>query len=79
MSRQAVSKWESGATLPEAATLLTLAEVLDCTLDQLMREELADDIPSRAERQAVDEEARFALFVAYDRHMDRYALTWRAG
>ena len=26
VSRQAVSKWESGATLPEAATLLTLAE-----------------------------------------------------
>lgn len=79
VSRQAVSKWESGATLPEAATLLTLAEVLDCTLDQLMREELADDIPSRAERQAVDEEARFALFVAYDRHMDRYALTVAGG
>lgn len=73
VSRQAVSKWESGATLPEAATLLTLAEALDCTLDQLMREELADDAPSRAERQAADEEARFALFVAYDAHMDRYA------
>lgn len=46
VSRQAVSKWESGQSLPEAATLLTLADLLSCTLDQLMREELsAEDFP----------------------------------
>ena len=46
VSRQAVSKWESGQSLPEAATLLTLADLLSCTLDQLMREELSEaDFP----------------------------------
>ncbi|MDE6107976.1 MAG: helix-turn-helix transcriptional regulator, partial [Oscillospiraceae bacterium] len=33
VSRQAVGKWESGQALPEAATLLTLADLLGCTLD----------------------------------------------
>ncbi len=42
VSRQAVGKWESGQTMPEAATLLTLADLLNCTLDQLMREELSE-------------------------------------
>ncbi len=40
VSRQAVGKWESGQGLPEASTLLTLADLLGCTLDQLMRDPL---------------------------------------
>ena len=47
VSRQAVGKWESGQALPEAATLLTLADLLGCTLDTLMREELPpEDLPA---------------------------------
>lgn len=70
VSRQAVSKWESGLTLPEAATLLTLADLLDCTLDQLMREEL-----EAAPLGPPSEEARArAVFEEYDRHMDRYSI-----
>lgn len=38
VSRQAVSKWESGQAMPEAATLVDLADLLGCSLDQLMRE-----------------------------------------
>lgn len=80
VSRQAISKWESGQTLPEAATLLTLADLLRCTLDQLMREELADDGgETAATRQDQDEEERYALFVAYDSHMDRFARMMAGG
>ena len=80
VSRQAVSKWESGQSLPEAATLLTLADLLSCTLDQLMREELsAEDFPPPSAAEAEAEEARFALFVAYDRHMDRFSALMSAG
>lgn len=43
VSRQAVGKWESGQALPEAATLLTLADLLGCTLDDLMRSPLTED------------------------------------
>ena len=74
VSRQAVSKWESGQTLPEAATLLMLADLLDCTLDQLMRESLnGEPPPTPEERSAMNEEARYALFVEYDRHMDSFS------
>lgn len=43
VSRQAVGKWESGQGLPEASTLLTLADLLGCTLDQLMRDPLPSE------------------------------------
>ena len=81
VSRQAVSKWESGQTLPEAATLLTLADLLHCTLDQLMREALPDDGPADEEeaRRIAEEEADYALFEAYDAHMNRFAAMMAAG
>lgn len=43
VSRQAVGKWESGQALPEAATLLTMADLLGCSLDLLMRESLTEE------------------------------------
>lgn len=43
VSRQAVGKWESGQALPEAATLLTMADLLGCSLDLLMREALTEE------------------------------------
>lgn len=54
VSRQAVGKWESGLTMPEAGTLLTLAQLLDCSLDALMREEL----PGEAQTEAAQAEAQ---------------------
>lgn len=71
VSRQAVSKWESGQTLPEAATLLTLADLLSCTLDQLMRETLAGDDSPPAEPFADEGQNLYAAFAA---HVDRFAL-----
>lgn len=55
VSRQAVSKWESGQTLPEAATLLQLADLLHCSLDELMRETLSEETLSPTEEPAADE------------------------
>ena len=36
VSFQAVSKWERGETLPDVGTLVTLAEVLETTVDNLL-------------------------------------------
>lgn len=36
VSRQAVSKWESGAAFPETEKMLSLCKIFDCTLDELM-------------------------------------------
>ena len=78
VSRQAVSKWESGLTLPEAATLLTLADLLSCTLDQLMREELAEDAFGVSDDDlSAEEEAwerSYGLYERYDQHTDQFAL-----
>lgn len=78
VSRQAVGKWESGQGLPEAATLLDLADLLGCSLDQLMREDLdaaALEVPDRAE-DAAEPNAQSALlptWAEFSAHMDRFA------
>ena len=41
VSRQTVSKWESGAAYPEVEKLIALCDVFHCTLDQLLREDLS--------------------------------------
>jgi len=41
VSRQTISKWESGAAYPEMDKLIALAEFFHCTLDQLLREDLS--------------------------------------
>ena len=41
VSRQTVSKWESGAAYPEVDKLISLSEFFHCTLDQLLKEDLA--------------------------------------
>ncbi len=92
VSRQAVGKWESGQTMPEAATLLTLADLLRCTLDQLMREELREEGPAQGAAMPMEEplpeeepfsqedwelrrqeDEAWAIFQAYDAHMDRFS------
>jgi len=35
ISQQAIAKWESGETMPQADKLLKLAEIFCCTLDEL--------------------------------------------
>ena len=41
VSRQAISKWESGETLPEVTTLLQLSRLFSCNMDDLLRQELS--------------------------------------
>lgn len=67
VSRQAVGKWESGQGLPEAATLLQLADLLGCSLDQLMRQPLEDIPPAPAEEDPCQVWSVFSL------HMRRFA------
>ena len=39
VSRQAVSKWESGKAIPESDTLISISEYFNVTLDYLMKED----------------------------------------
>lgn len=51
VSRQAVSKWESGTSTPELEKLLALSECFQITLDELVKEDAADrdanNVPSK--------------------------------
>lgn len=42
VSRQAVSKWESGTTYPEMDKLLMLCKIFKCTLDELTNDDISD-------------------------------------
>lgn len=42
VSRQAVSKWESGQTYPEMDKLLTMCKIFGCSLDELTNDEITD-------------------------------------
>ena len=75
VSRQAVGKWESGQGLPEAATLLTLADLLGCSLDQLMREELTEE-PVQEETAWADPRYQWEV---YSQHMRRFSLAMAFG
>lgn len=46
VSRQSVSKWETGASVPELEKLLQMTELFHCTLDELVRGEGAPPAPA---------------------------------
>ncbi len=56
VSRQTISKWESGEMTPELQKLIELCELFACKLDELVREDMFadDDIFSSIEIRRVD-------------------------
>lgn len=42
VSRQAVSKWESGVTLPETEKIIQLSDLFDVSIDFMLRDALID-------------------------------------
>lgn len=53
VSRQAVSKWESGQTMPDVTKLVALSKLMDVSLDYLLRDE--EEVPRQtAEPQNAD-------------------------
>lgn len=45
VSRQAVSKWETGATVPTTETLVELADYFGVSLDFLLRDDYSPELP----------------------------------
>ena len=43
VTRQAVSKWELGESLPDVDNIVRLSEILDVSLDYLMKDDVATD------------------------------------
>ncbi len=47
VSRQAVSKWESGTSVPESEKLLAISRYFNVTVDYLMKDELTEASPAK--------------------------------
>ena len=43
VSRQSVSKWESGAAYPETEKILSICKIFDCSLDELMNQDMQEE------------------------------------
>ena len=46
VSRQAVSKWESGSGYPETEKIISICEIFDCSMDELVKGRILNDIKS---------------------------------
>ena len=65
VSRQSVSKWESGSAYPEMDAILRLCDLFHCDMDTLLR----GDVSRRFGEDAA----------AYNKHMNRFAAAMAAG
>ena len=43
ITRQSVSKWESGSTLPELSKLIAISEIFGVSVDYLVKDEMEKD------------------------------------
>ena len=49
VSRQAVSKWESGTGFPETEKIIAICEIFKCSMDELVKGKISLDIKSEKE------------------------------
>lgn len=62
VSRQAVSKWESGASYPEMDKLIAMSKIFKCSMDDLVNDD-AKDFKSSKERKPTDYLDSFLSFM----------------
>ena len=48
VTRQSVSKWESGAALPELVKLISLSEMFGVSVDYLVKDRMEEPTPAAA-------------------------------
>ena len=53
VSRQAVSKWESGTTYPEMDKLISLTKIFNCTLDDLTNDTISTEVISTKQKNGI--------------------------
>ena len=46
VSRQAVSKWESGNGYPETEKIITICDIFNCSMDELVKGKITEDVKS---------------------------------
>ena len=77
VSRQSVAKWESGQSTPDVDKLMRMADLFDCTLDELV----SGDLTQREvdAREVIPEGTPVDDVCGYDAHMRSFALKVATG
>lgn len=77
VSRQSVAKWEAGQSTPEVDKLMRMADLFECSLDELVSE----DLSGRAVRAAeiLPSDAKPQDTCGYDRHFRSFSLSVATG
>lgn len=70
ISRQSVSKWESGASVPEIEKILLLSGLFGVSTDYLLKDELEKEKPAEAEDAPATPEAKVVSLEEAGRFMD---------
>jgi len=81
VSRQTISKWESGEAYPEIAKLMDLSDIFHCKLDDLLRHDLSARAniyyPVRIERVAAFRMAQYIIISTNpEEDVNRYMDAW---
>lgn len=73
VSRQAVSKWENGTSIPDVQLLLRIADFYNLTLDQLVRDDF--DLPiSSLEEKKIAGDLSDKSSISIDDYLGKYVM-----
>lgn len=75
MSRQAVSKWESGSSYPDMATIIEICKILNCTINDIMDDDVIDKKTSTQKVSINDLINDFLSFITKSYNMF-YSMSW---
>ena len=75
VSRQTVSKWESGEAQPEIGNLMELCEIFSCKADDLLRVDMTERMES-AVRIVRVESFRMARYIIFSSHAEKDVCTY---
>ena len=80
VTRQAVSKWESGESYPDMAKIIQLCKILNCSLNELMDDGVMGEIePNEKENEKEEKKYGDVVFKTGDRVMqikNNYDIFW---
>ena len=78
VSRQSVSKWETGEAFPETEKLIALCDIFDVNMDDLMRGDLVHSAQESVEKTEKDDKV-YVDDIGFCKHMDGFSLKISAG
>ena len=70
ISRQSVSKWESGASIPDLDKILKMSKIFDVSTDFLLKDEIEEELPSEVTYNDEEMEGRLVSLEEANEYME---------